>query len=50
MLFANEIITRLKSSSILREREVEDLNDPPVLYILQPRTLDFIKEHKELFD
>ena len=50
MLYAGGVITRLKHYSVLKEREVEDVNDPPILYILQPRTLDFIRENKGLFD
>lgn len=50
MLLGFEVIARLKSYSIQRVNEVEDLNDPPILYILQPKTLEIIKEHKDRFN
>lgn len=48
MLLANEVIAKLKRRTVLRMSQIEDINDPPVLYILQPKALNFLKEHEEV--
>lgn len=48
-LFRNQIITRLKRRNYVRESTVEDLNDPPILYILQPHALEIIKANEKNF-
>ncbi|MEY8295149.1 super-infection exclusion protein B [Limosilactobacillus caviae] len=48
-LFSNHVITRLKGYTIGRESKLGDLNDPPMLYVLQPRALEIIKANNEKF-
>lgn len=48
-LAMHNVIISLKHYTVVNSSFIDDINNPPFLYILQPRALDIIKVHESKF-
>lgn len=48
-LYQSKVIVKTKNVSYTKFGEIEDINDIPILYILQPPALDIMKNNPEKF-
>lgn len=46
-LVGKKVICQLKNQVIVRERQVEDINDPEFLFILQPAALEVLHKYSQ---